>query len=96
MPLPDNLAANLPANQYSGSSPTFGERFRANIYPEAALAQQRLSLEQIRVQLDIAAAQRAQEAQKATEQDRIFKRLDRKSTRLNSSHIQKSRMPSSA
>ena len=27
---------------------------------------------------------------------RILERLDRKSTRLNSSHIQKSRMPSSA
>ena len=28
--------------------------------------------------------------------EEIAKRLDRKSTRLNSSHIQKSRMPSSA
>ena len=29
-------------------------------------------------------------------QDRVFVFTDRKSTRLNSSHIQKSRMPSSA
>ena len=29
-------------------------------------------------------------------EERIFMRRDRKSTRLNSSHIQKSRMPSSA
>ena len=28
--------------------------------------------------------------------DAVMRRLDRKSTRLNSSHIQKSRMPSSA
>ena len=32
----------------------------------------------------------------ATEQSFVDKTLDRKSTRLNSSHIQKSRMPSSA
>ena len=30
------------------------------------------------------------------EEDVAFKKVDRKSTRLNSSHIQKSRMPSSA
>ena len=32
----------------------------------------------------------------ASKRDKILKKLDRKSTRLNSSHIQKSRMPSSA
>ena len=56
------------------------------------LQSEKVQLEQLKQQID------GFERQKAVLQQRIavIEDLDRKSTRLNSSHIQKSRMPSSA